>query len=1128
MNVDVYNRTLVFDLLGDIYAMPLSGGVDASLLIGGVAWQSQPRFSPDGSKLLFSSDESGCDNVWVYDFVSGVSRQVTYEPFFYVTNGKWRNATHIVANRWHLVLDRGIAGGEVWQYPVPSDFSAPAPAWGDSWTRNPGVMLAGRTNEYAQFGPEEPFFDVASGRYLYFSRNMADSVRWNYNKDPHAGIYAIHRVDLGNATNGNAGTDWTVADQIITGGPGGAARPIVSQDGQTLAFIKRELFQTTLMLRNLTSGNEAQIFNLNYLDQQESYAPCGVYPSFSFIENNNPLSQNTYPTAIITWAGGKLWNISLPISIDYPNSHPAPAPPNEITFNVSVHKDMAPVTRFQQNAKGTAFDEATSTFITKVALHPSRNPSVSTIAFSSLGQIYTAKFTGGGAVNRTMTSPTKFVSTVPAGIDSNQTIMYYWPYIDNLGTKILKSGWSDVQYGWVEMSDLSTLTSVLVTTEPGRYVKPTFNLDANRILFSKASGDGATGSRFSNRPGIYVSELLAVAASSSSSSASSSSLSVKPSVPRFLCDGEWAEWTVDGGSALVVRSSSYPYVVDEVSTDVPTWGQTVRPFAVGQYVTNLAVNDRLQVVAFVEFEIVYVQQIPFNMADSDWPLKVTARLDNAIGSGATQILSKVGGDFLQFHGDSLSFGWANNFTTVDVSPMKSRDWSCPDQYCFMNAQYMQSFSLGLNVSLGTATETLVLFTNATIIPLDPRNDSSSQYVFDNQQILVRGDVIDAIGVNIAVPAGATVIDLQGGVVLPGFIDAHAHWDSAFVQRWGKSAQGWEFLMNLAFGVTTVHNPSAEFWSVWTDAELVRAGMKIGPRVFSTATAMFGAGGEIHCEVATVSMAQEALQRRAAFGGFSAKSYMIQCRAGRQKVLEAARRQAFLVVPEGGMHFAWDLSFVVDGHTTVEHSLPMAPFYADIMQMWNHSQTAWTPTMVVSFGGLWGDRFFYQNSSVFLDPTVQQWIPNDVIRPTAMRRTEADKQDYHVFTIAKTAANFETSGLLVNVGAHGQMQGIGYLWELKLFKEGGLTNYQVLKTATINPATSLGLDSQIGSVYPRKLADLLFLQPGANPLQELDALRQLKWVMKDGKMWDVSNFEQVLPNAAPAPTLTVTNTPNVAA
>src|ERR687886_254754 len=65
MSVDLSpdGGTVVFDLLGDIYTVPASGG-EAKLISGGMAFESQPRFSPDGKRIVFVSDRSGAENLW--------------------------------------------------------------------------------------------------------------------------------------------------------------------------------------------------------------------------------------------------------------------------------------------------------------------------------------------------------------------------------------------------------------------------------------------------------------------------------------------------------------------------------------------------------------------------------------------------------------------------------------------------------------------------------------------------------------------------------------------------------------------------------------------------------------------------------------------------------------------------------------------------------------------------------------------------------------------------------------------------------------------------------------------------------------------------------------------------------
>ncbi len=80
MNVDVSpdGETIVFDLLGDIYTIPITGGA-ATRITSGPAFNIQPRFSPDGSKIAYISDRGGNNNIWVMDSDGTGRRQVSKE-----------------------------------------------------------------------------------------------------------------------------------------------------------------------------------------------------------------------------------------------------------------------------------------------------------------------------------------------------------------------------------------------------------------------------------------------------------------------------------------------------------------------------------------------------------------------------------------------------------------------------------------------------------------------------------------------------------------------------------------------------------------------------------------------------------------------------------------------------------------------------------------------------------------------------------------------------------------------------------------------------------------------------------------------------------------------------------------
>ena len=76
MNLDVSpdGKRIAFDLLGDIYEIPIEGG-EASPLLSGHAWEVQPQYSPDGRFLAFTSDRDGADNIWAMEIANPENKQ---------------------------------------------------------------------------------------------------------------------------------------------------------------------------------------------------------------------------------------------------------------------------------------------------------------------------------------------------------------------------------------------------------------------------------------------------------------------------------------------------------------------------------------------------------------------------------------------------------------------------------------------------------------------------------------------------------------------------------------------------------------------------------------------------------------------------------------------------------------------------------------------------------------------------------------------------------------------------------------------------------------------------------------------------------------------------------------------
>jgi imidazolonepropionase-like amidohydrolase len=368
---------------------------------------------------------------------------------------------------------------------------------------------------------------------------------------------------------------------------------------------------------------------------------------------------------------------------------------------------------------------------------------------------------------------------------------------------------------------------------------------------------------------------------------------------------------------------------------------------------------------------------------------------------------------------------------------------------------------------------------------------------------------------VQVPAGAHVVDVAGKTLMPGMIDAHAHIGSA---GGGLTARAdWPFYVNLAFGVTTSHDPSNSNEMIFTDGEMVRAGLKTGPRILSTGSILYGAVTPNRSQVRSYEDALMHVRRQKAVGAPSVKSYNQRRRDARQWILQAAAAEGVNVVPEGGSTFNQNLAQVIDGHTTVEHNVPLANLYDDVVRLWAATDVAYTPTLIVSFGGLSGEFFFYEHFDVWANERLMTFTPRPQIDARSRRRLmAAGDDDYHHIAVARAVNRLNQAGVLTNTGAHGQIQGLGMHWETWMFVQGGMSELNAIRSATINPAKSLGLDADLGSIEAGKLADIVVLD--ANPLDDIHNTESISLVMANGRLFDARTMNQVGNHPSPRPVL----------
>jgi len=389
-----------------------------------------------------------------------------------------------------------------------------------------------------------------------------------------------------------------------------------------------------------------------------------------------------------------------------------------------------------------------------------------------------------------------------------------------------------------------------------------------------------------------------------------------------------------------------------------------------------------------------------------------------------------------------------------------------------------------------------------------RNADETQEVISNGVVLVEHNRIVAVGSvdDVVIPSEATRVDVTGKTLIPGLIDGHAHGSQANEEIIPQ--QNWKNLSSLAFGVTTIHDPSNDSSEIFAASEMQRNGQILGPRIFSTGTIVYGANSPTaHARINSYDDAFFHLQRLKDMGAVSVKSYNQPRREQRQQVLKAARDLELMVVPEGGGKLYQNMSMISDGHTTLEHSLNIATGYNDLTQYWSQTDMAYNPTLVVAYGGLEGEKYWYDRTNVWENPRLMRYAPRYIVEPRSIRRATAPDDHYNHIKVASYAKTLRDAGVRVLIGAHGQREGLAAHWEMWMLNQGGFTPWEALRSGSYDPAIALGMDTDLGSIEVGKLADIVITD--GDVLNDIRRSELISHTMINGRLYDVSDMSEMV-------------------
>lgn len=1002
MNLDVSpdGQTIVFDMVGDIYTLPITGGT-AKAIRTGIPFEIQPRFSPDGTKISFTSDAGGGDNIWVMNVDGSDAKQVTKEDFRLLNNAVWSADGDYLIARKHFTSGRSLGAGEMWQYHK---------------TGGSGIQLTKRKND--QQDVNEPFVS-SDGKYLYYSEDMYPGGYFQYNKDPNSQIYVIKRYEFE-----------TGETETITGGPGGAARPTVSPDGKKLAFVKRVRTKSVLFIHNLETGEEFPIYDKLNKDQQEAWAIFGVYPNFNWMPNNNE---------IIFWSGGKINKIDVN-SLKVTN----------IPFTANVKIDLAETVHFDNRIE-------TEKFTPKMIRHAVTSPDGKHIVFSALGHLYKKELPNGKPQRLTNSTNFEFESTFSPN-----------------GTEIIYVTWNDVDKGAIYKVSINGGNPVKLTSNKGIYRMPSFSSNGTQIIFKKESGNTDQGFTYTKKEGIYI-------------------MNANGGNETFVTDkGDYPMFSADGKRIFLQTGGTYFGSIEKKLISVNLKGNEEKTHITSKYANRLVPSPDNKWVAFTNLHKLYVAPLLLNGQTID--------LDDKTKALPVSQLAKDAGINIHWSANSKNVMWTlgdeyfsnelkNRFTFLPGSPDELPEITLTGTKINLEAP--------VDIPNGR-----IAFTNARIITME------GDKVIENGTILINGNKIEAVGAadKVSIPSGTKIYAAEGKTIMPGMVDAHAH-VGAF--RYGlPTQQKWSFMANLAFGVTTAHDPSANTETVFTLSELQKSGQLVGPRLYSTGFILYGGDGDFKAVINNLEDARSSIRRTKAFGAKSVKSYNQPRRDQRQQVLQAAREMGINVVPEGGSTFYHNITQVIDGHTGIEHNIPIAPIYKDIREVWSRSNTGYTPTLIVNYGGMNGEMYFYERDNVWENEKLLNFTPRGVIDSRSRHRIKVPQEEYqngHIL-VSETVKDLSEAGVKVNMGAHGQLQGLGAHWETWMINQGGLSNLETLKAATINSAEYIGAGEDIGSLKVGKLADLIVMDK--NPLEDIENTLSINMVMVNGRLYDTETMNEI--------------------